>query len=326
MYDVLVLGSEGYLGSILVPYLAKKGYFITGIDKCFFGRNNSKKLKNYKLIRKDYNSLKEIFFKKFYFIIDLVNISNDPASELNPKFTNKINYLNKIKMIKKIRKCKNLKRYIYMSSCSVYGNNSKVINEKTNPAPISLYSKLCLKYEKKIIKNNYFSFTILRLGTLYGWSPRMRYDLAINKIIKDMIYLKKIEILGGEQQRFFCFNEFVCLAINQIIQDKKKYFLNKIFNLGVFNSNIVSLTQKIINLTKHKNVLVSHEKHNIDKRSYKVSMNSAKKFVVGKFNFNSYVSKSIIKCYKSIKRDKTPFDSKKITLNVYKDYLIKKKI
>ena len=213
-----------------------------------------------------------------------------------------------------------------MSSCSVYGNNSKIINEKSKPAPISLYSKLCLKYEKKLIKNNHFNFTILRLGTLYGWSPRMRYDLAINKIIKDMIFLKKIEILGGEQQRFFCFNEFVCLAINKIIQDKTKYFLNKIFNLGVFNSNIVSLTKKIIYLTKHKNVLVSHEKHNVDKRSYKVSINSAKKFIDRKFNFNLYVSKSIIKCYKSIKGDKTPFDSKKITLNVYKDYLIKKKI
>ena len=326
MNNILILGSEGYLGSVLVPFLVKKGYLVTGVDKCFFGRNNKKNRKKYNLIKKDYRKLKTNFFKKFYFIIDLVNISNDPASELNPEFTNKTNYLNKLKMLRKINKCDNLKRYIYISSCSVYGNNSDTITEKTRPSPISLYSKLCLKYEKQLKKNKKFDYTILRLGTLYGWSPRMRYDLAINKILKDMIFLKKIEILGGLQQRFFCYNEFACKVIYKVMKNNKKTFINKIFNIGVFNSNIVTLTKKIINLTKYKNFIVSHEKHNIDKRSYKVSTNSSKKFVNRKFKFESYINRSIINCFRRIKSDKKPFESRKITLNVYKKYLIKKKI
>ena len=93
MNNILILGSEGYLGSVLVPFLVKKGYLVTGVDKCFFGRNNKKNRKKYYLIKKDYRKLITNFFKKFYFIIDLVNISNDPASELNPEFTNKTNYL-----------------------------------------------------------------------------------------------------------------------------------------------------------------------------------------------------------------------------------------
>ena len=66
-----------------------------------------------------------------------------------------------------------------------YGNNPSLITEKSKPKPISLYSKLCLKYENYLKKQKKISFTILRLGTLYGWSKRMRYDLAINKIIRD---------------------------------------------------------------------------------------------------------------------------------------------
>ena len=191
--NILILGSEGFLGSVLVPYLNKSNFKITGIDKCFFGKNN-KKIKNFKFYKKDYNLLDVKFFKKFDYIIDLVNISNDPASELNQKFTYLTNFLNKVKLYKKIKNVNQLSRYIYMSSCSVYGNNKNLINEKSLPKPMSLYSKLCLKYENYLRSENKIPFTIMRLGTLYGWSPRMRYDIAINKIIRDMFFLKKIEI------------------------------------------------------------------------------------------------------------------------------------
>ena len=87
MKKILILGSEGFLGSVLVPYLIKnKNIKITGVDKCYFGRNNSNS-KKFKLHKKDYNKLTKIFFTNFDIIVDLVNISNDPASELNKKFT-----------------------------------------------------------------------------------------------------------------------------------------------------------------------------------------------------------------------------------------------
>ena len=92
MKKILILGSEGFLGSVLVPYLLKdKNLFIIGVDKCFFGKNN-KKVKNFRLYKKDYKILPKKFFEEFEYIIDLVNISNDPASELNKKFTNLTNF------------------------------------------------------------------------------------------------------------------------------------------------------------------------------------------------------------------------------------------
>tara|TARA_B100000780_G_scaffold222377_1_gene161477 strand:+ start:1938 stop:2915 length:978 start_codon:yes stop_codon:yes gene_type:complete len=325
MKNILVLGSEGFLGSVLVPNLLKSGNTIVGVDKCFFGRNNPK-INGFKFYKKDYNTLSKKFFSNFDFIVDLVNISNDPASELNKKFTNITNYSNKIKLFNKIKNNSKLSRYIYMSSCSVYGNNKDLITENSKPKPISLYSKLCLKYENYLKSKKKLPFTIMRLGTLYGWSDRMRYDIAINKIIRDMIFLKKIEILGGTQVRFFCHNEFACRVINKIISENNKKTLNKIFNIGNFNTNIIKLSTKILKLTKFKGASVFHETNTIDKRSYKVSTSSAKKFEKNTDNFNQMTNKSIIETFIKIKKDKKPFAKKKITLSVYKDFLTKNKI
>ena len=322
MKKILILGSEGFLGSVLVPYLINNDNIVVGVDKCFFGRNNTP-YKNFTLYKKDYNLLPKKFFKDFEFIVDLVNISNDPASELNKVFTNTTNYLNKLKLYKKIENNKKILRYIYMSSCSVYGNNKNLISERSKPKPISLYSKLCLKYEEYLKKRNKIPFTIMRLGTLYGWSERMRYDIAINKIIRDMIFSKKIEILGGTQLRFFCHNQFACDVINQIITENKKQTINKVFNIGNFNTNIIQLTKKILKLTKIKNVNIHHEINTIDKRSYEVSIKSAKKFQ-NKINLNRLTNESILKTFHRIKKDQDPFSKQKVTLNVYKDFLDKK--
>ena len=317
------MGSEGFLGSVLVPYLQKKNNLkITGVDKCYFGKNNSNSSK-FKLYKKDYSLLNKNFFKDFDIIVDLVNISNDPASELNKKFTYQTNYLNKIKLYNKIKKSKNLSRYIYMSSCSVYGNNKNLITENSKPKPISLYSKLCLKYEQYLKNKNSVSYTIMRLGTLYGWSKRMRYDIAINKILRDMIFLKKIEILGGTQLRFFCHNKFACKIIEQIIFSNKKNINNKVLNIGNFNTNIIKLSEKIIKLTRIKNVNIHHEINTIDKRSYEVSTLTSKK-LNKKLNLNELTDKSIIETFQKIKKDKKPFSQKKITLSVYKNFLRKK--
>jgi nucleoside-diphosphate-sugar epimerase len=317
--NLLILGSEGFLGSVLVPYLVKKGFIITGVDKCYFGKNNIK-VKNFKLIKKDYSKLEKKFFLNFDLIIDLINISNDPASELDKKFTFKTNYSDKISVIANIKLSKKLENYIYMSSCSVYGNNSNLITEKSNPKPISLYSKLCLKYEN-YLRKNLKNYSILRLGTLFGWSRRMRYDIAINKILRDAIFTKRIDVHGGEQLRFFCYNMFACEVIYKILLAKSNSIKNKIFNIGVFNTNIIDLSKRIIKLTNLKNTKLFHEKFNVDKRSYKVSLNTSKIFKKKKFNFETYFNRSIVETFKEIKKDKQPFEKKKITLEIYKEFL-----
>ena len=140
-----------------------------------------------------------------------------------------------------------------------------------------------------------------------------------------MIFLKKIEILGGTQLRFFCYNIFACEIIHKIITEKKKNYLNKVFNIGNFNTNIIKLTKKILLLTKIKDVNIYHEKNTIDKRSYEVSTKSSK-MILPKKNLVYLTNKSIISTFLNIKKDNKPFSNQKITLSIYKEFLKKNKI
>jgi glycyl-tRNA synthetase alpha subunit len=92
--------------------------------------------------------------------------------------------------------------------------------------------------------------------------------------------------------------------------------------VGNFNTNIINLSKKILKLTKVRNVSISHETNTIDKRSYEVSTKSSKK-INNNINFSKFTDNSIIETFKNIKKDKKPFLKKKVTLNVYKDYLKK---
>lgn len=314
--NILVLGSEGYLGSILIPNLLKKKINLFGIDNCTFGFYN--KFKNFNFKKGNIKNININDLSKIKIIVDLANISNDPASELDPKFTKINNYDYKKKIINLVKKSKNFEKYIYISSCSVYGFNKKIVNEKEKTKPISLYSKYCKKTEDFLRKNLKKKFIIFRLGTLYGWSPRMRYDIAINKVIRDAIFQKKIEINGGKQYRFFCYNKLAVYAIIESIFNNK--LLGEVYNLGNVNFNINDLIQKIIKNIKVKKLQVLKDQFNVDRRSYKVSSKKFNQITNNKFNIYKF-ERTIIETFKKIKKDKNPFDEKKITLNLYKKIL-----
>ena len=150
---------------MIKKYKAKN---LLGIDNCYFGKNNI--YKDFKIIKKSVSKISFKDLQNIEIIIDLANISNDPASELDPNFTKVNNYLNKIRLINMLKKINYFSKYIYISSCSVYGFNDKFVNEKSKTNPISLYAKYCLKTENFLRSNLKNKYSIIRLGTLYGWS------------------------------------------------------------------------------------------------------------------------------------------------------------
>jgi len=311
---ILILGSEGYLGCTLIPLLIKKykAENLVGVDICYFGKNNN--YKNFKIIKKSVSRISLKDLRDIEMIIDLANISNDPASELDPNFTKTNNYLNKVRLIKILKKLNHFSKYIYISSCSVYGFNDKYVDEKSKTNPISLYAKYCLKTENFIRTNLKNRNSIIRLGTLYGWSKRMRYDIAINKIIRDAIFLKKVEVNGGLQFRFFCNNNLAAESIIKLIDKKLE---NHIFNVGNINLNLNTLVKYITKYIKVKDLQVISDKFNVDSRSYKVYQNKLEKHfgnILKKYDFK----KTVIETYKNVKKDKFPFAENKITLNIYK--------
>ena len=153
MKTILISGGGGYLGTQLSQFLLKKHKVII-FDKFYFPwiLKNKKKIKNHNnlsFIKKNISSTKLSDFKGVDIVCDLNGISNDPSSELNPKHTWKLNFNDRVNFAKLSKKAK-IKRYIFNSTCSVYGFSNKKVVESGAKKPISTYAKANLKAENFI--------------------------------------------------------------------------------------------------------------------------------------------------------------------------------
>ena len=183
MKTIFVTGGSGYLGTVLVKKLLKKNYKVINLDPMIYSNSpeNVKKvknLKNYIGLTEDKYILEKIFSNKnIHAVIHLSGISNDPTALLSPDLTEKSN-IDATKLLVKIAKKNQVNKFLFASSCSVYGftGEKKLINEKSKLKPISEYAKSKVLGEKIVLKekSNKFVVNCLRKGTLYGSSPRMR--------------------------------------------------------------------------------------------------------------------------------------------------------
>ena len=153
MKTILISGGAGYLGTELTQFLLKN-YKVIVYDKFNFPwiRYNKKKIKYHKRLRfinKNISNVNIKDFKNVDYVCDLNGIPNDPSSELNPKKTWNINYKARLKFSREAKKA-NIKRYIFNSTCSVFGHNKKTVLENSIKRPISTYAKSNLLAEKKI--------------------------------------------------------------------------------------------------------------------------------------------------------------------------------
>jgi nucleoside-diphosphate-sugar epimerase len=185
MGTVLVTGAGGYIGSVLVPKLLRKGYKVNAIDRFFFGADTLAEHKNLTIIREDTRRLTEQHFVDVDAVIDLVAISNDPSGELFQEETYQINYYSRLNTARMAKKT-GVKRYILPTSCSIYGfqDNDQIVDELSPTNPLTTYAKANQKAEQEILPlaDSEFTVVVMRQATVYGYSPRMRFDLAVNSM------------------------------------------------------------------------------------------------------------------------------------------------
>ena len=204
---ILVTGAAGYLGSILTKSLLERGYEVRGIDAGWYGTEQIKEClnhKNFEYIESDIRNLITMVkaLKNIDGVIHLASIVGMPASSIEPRTSEEVNYIAS-KNMAELCQLHGITTFIFASSCSVYGSQPDVlITEKSKMDPMDFYAQQKYLSERSIgyLKN---SPTIFRFGTLFGLSPRMRFDLVINLFIAQAIANNKITVHGGSQYRPF---------------------------------------------------------------------------------------------------------------------------
>ena len=180
---ILVTGASGYIGSTLVPMLLDAGHAVRAVDRFFFGNEHLPERPGLQKIREDSRRLTERHLEGVEAVIDLVAISNDPSSDLFPDATLEINWASRVHTAK-LAKRMGARRYILPSSCSIYGYQGPdfVADESAKPNPLTTYARANAQAEVDVLALADGDFTVvaLRQATVYGLSPRMRFDLAIN--------------------------------------------------------------------------------------------------------------------------------------------------
>jgi len=321
MKHILISGGGGYLGTVLTQHLLKKNY-VTIYDAFYFPwlKNNKKKIKNsnrLKIINKKLSEVKNEDFNNIDVVCDLNGISNDPASDINSKFTWNINYKERLNFAK-IAKQSGIKRYIFNSTCSVYGFNKNKVSEKSKLNPISTYAKANLKAEQKIykFKNNFFKVNILRNATLFGFSNVLRLDLVVNIFVYNLLKKYDLKVDGdGMQFRPFISLNDICKIYSYLIDNSRKPSF--ICNVVSFNSTIKSLAVRIFKILKNQKSNIIFSENTKDKRNYFVISKNFKKYFGKNFKFSSF-PKEIKNLEKLIKKNKIKLSSQTVRVRFYK--------
>lgn len=289
---VLIIGGAGYLGSILIRKLLKKNYCVRVLDNLTYGNDGIRDIDNpnFQFIEGDMRNIQTLMiaFEGVDAVIHLGAIVSDPACALNPKNTIEINYISTM-LIAEIAKFYQINKFIFASTASVYGANSnKNLNEESILNPVSLYAETKLKSELALFRvmDDLFKPTIFRMATLFGYSPRQRFDLVVNVMSAKGIIENEITIFGGRQWRPLLHVSDAADAYIKCLQLPSNHVGGKIYNLGDNTLNYtVNDIGKLIQKTL-QNTIIDIRSESVDVRNYKLDFSKIER----EFNFKAKYS------------------------------------
>lgn len=276
-HAVLVTGGAGYIGSQVCRQLLSKGYSVVVLDKLLFGDagiRDLKRHKNFKLIKGDVADITTLIraVQNVDAIIHLAGIVGDPASALNPVHTLEQNHF-ATKALVDVSKFYQVARFIFASSCSVYGANPGLLTEKSKLNPVSLYAKSKCYSEQVLLSeaDETFHPIIFRFGTIYGLSSRMRFDLVANTMTAHAYAVNRITVSGGAQWRPLLHVEDAASACVSALEAPLPNVAGEVFNVGDTKENyrILDIAQEV---QKHfPSARIEQIKTVRDQRDYRVS-------------------------------------------------------
>ncbi len=247
---ILVTGAAGYIGSVLTELLLDAGYKVRMVDRFFFGRDGlPHDVQDGDVIELDTRLLDESHFEGVAAVVDLAALSSDPAGALDPKTTLDVNCRARVRAAT-IAKASGVRRYVLPSSCSVYGFQDGVMDETSPQRPVTTYARSNCDAEQGVMElfDSSFCVVIARQATVYGLSRRMRFDLAINSMVRGFVKDDVIPIRrDGTQWRPFVHVRDTARALMTMLDAPSHLVAGSVFNVGSDEQNfqIVHLAEAI---------------------------------------------------------------------------------
>ena len=273
---VLLIGGAGYIGSVLARRLLEAGYQVRVLDLLLFGKAPIAELYShprFELFRGDFRHVDAVIHavRGMDAVIHLGAIVGDPACAADEETTLETNYA-ATALVADVCKGYGVSRFLFASTCSVYGASDEVVDEKSDLNPVSLYAATKIDSEQILLtcRGAHFHPTILRLGTAFGWSHRPRFDLVVNLLTGKAFFENKIVIYNQEQWRPFVHTRDISRAFHLMLEAPLEAVSGEIFNVGseILNHRLEDVGATIRRLMPHVEV---QRESNTDIRNYRVS-------------------------------------------------------
>jgi nucleoside-diphosphate-sugar epimerase len=273
---ILVTGTEGYLGSLLPPLLFQRGHEVIGVDTGFYKAGwlyNGTGI-TAKTLNKDIRHITAEDLQGVEAVVHMAELSNDPTGQLAPHITYDINHKGSVRLAK-LAKQAGVRRFVYMSSCSVYGvATEEDVTEESPVNPQTAYAECKVLVERDVqqLADDDFSPTFLRNATAFGASPRMRFDIVLNNLAGLAWTTKEIKMTSdGTPWRPLVHALDICKAIACTLEAPRDVVHNQIFNVGDTSNNyrVKEIAQIIAGV--FPGCRLSFGEQGSDNRSYRVS-------------------------------------------------------
>jgi nucleoside-diphosphate-sugar epimerase len=279
---ICVTGSEGYLGSLLAPELLRLGHEVVGLDTGYYkeGTLYRSGATTPLSISKDLRKIEAADFKGFDAVVHMAELSNDPLGQLAPTITYEINHAGSVRLAE-AAKTAGVQRFVYMSSCSVYGvSEAEYVDETSAVNPQTAYAVCKTRVETDVRKlaNDRFSPTFLRNATAYGASPHMRFDIVLNNLAGLAWTTKQIKMTSdGTPWRPIVHGLDIARAIACVLKGSREAVHNEIFNVGdtKHNYRVREIAQIVAEV--FPGCQLSFGPPSPDNRSYRVSFEKIRK-------------------------------------------------
>jgi nucleoside-diphosphate-sugar epimerase len=327
---VLVTGTEGYLGSLLPPLLMELGHEVLGVDTGYYkvGWLYNGTSVTAKTLTKDIRHISPEDLQGVDAVVHMAELSNDPAGQLSPTITYDINHKGSVRLAQ-LAKAAGVSRFVYMSSCSVYGvATAGDVTEESPVNPQTAYAECKTLVERDLqpMASDDFSPTFMRNATAFGASPRMRFDIVLNNLSGLAWTTNEIKMTSdGTPWRPLAHALDICKAIVCTLEAPRDIVHNQIFNVGDTANNYRVKEVAEIVASVFTGCQLSFGDSGADNRSYRVSFEKINTMLPGfKCDWNAERgAKQLFDVFKQIEMTEETFLSRGFTRLKQLEYLIR---